>query len=96
MRKTVHIQKLFNVSGMFVPSVPYTKNTTQNMETLEPSWSLLDSRATRSITSSRKMSNLLHGPISTNQILPREKRVNRDIFGTSNLQIRTYGVSCDE
>ena len=43
-----------------------------------------------------KMSNLLHGPISTNQILPREKRVNRDIFGTSNLQNRTYGVSCDE
>ena len=42
--------KLFNVSGMFVPSVPYTKNTTQNMETLEPSWSLLDSRATRNIT----------------------------------------------
>ena len=43
-----------------------------------------------------KMSNLLHGPISTNQILPQEKRVNRDIFGTSNLQNRTYGVSCDE
>ena len=43
-----------------------------------------------------KMSNLLHGPISTNQILPREKGVNRDIFGTSNLQNRTYGVSCDE
>ena len=43
-----------------------------------------------------KMSNLLHGPISTNQILPREKRVNRNIFGTSNLQNRTYGVSCDE
>ena len=42
--------KLSNVSGMFVPSVPYTKNTTQNMETLEPSWSLLDSRATRNIT----------------------------------------------
>ena len=43
-----------------------------------------------------KMSNLLHGPVSTNQILPREKRVNRDIFGTPNLQNRTYGVSCDE
>ena len=43
-----------------------------------------------------KMSNLLHGPISTNQILPREKRVNRDIFGTSKIQNRTYGVSCDE
>ena len=43
-----------------------------------------------------KMSNLLHGPISTNQILPREKRINRNIFGTSNLQNRTYGVSCDE
>ena len=43
-----------------------------------------------------KMSNLLHGPISTKQILPREKRVNRDIFGTSNLQNRTCGVSCDE
>ena len=43
-----------------------------------------------------KMSNLLHGPISTNQILPQEKRVNRGIFGTSNLQNRTYGVSCDE
>ena len=28
--------------------------------------------------------------------LPREKRVNRDIFGTSNLQNRSYGVSCDE
>ena len=28
--------------------------------------------------------------------LPREKRVIRDIFGTSNLQNRTYGVSCDE
>ena len=27
-----------------------------------------------------KMSNLLHGPRSSNQILPREKRVNRDIF----------------
>ena len=27
---------------------------------------------------------------------PGEKRVNRDIFGTSNLQNRTYGVSCDE
>ena len=27
-----------------------------------------------------KMSNLLHGPESSNQILPREKRVNRDIF----------------
>ena len=26
------------------------------------------------------MSNLLHGPISSNQILPREKRANRDIF----------------
>ena len=23
-------------------------------------------------------------------------RVNRDIFGTSNLQNKTYGVSCDE
>ena len=33
--------------------------------------------------------------ISTNQILPREKRENRDIFGTSNLQNRSYGVSCD-
>ena len=43
-----------------------------------------------------KMSNLLHGPISTNQILPREKHVSRDIFGASNLQNRTYGVSCDE
>ena len=43
-----------------------------------------------------KMSNLLHGPISTHQILPRERRVNRDIFGTSNLQNRTYGISCDE
>ena len=40
-----------------------------------------------------KMSNLLHGPMSTNQILPREKR---DIFCTSNIQNRTYGVSCDE
>ena len=48
------------------------------------------------MSQSWKMSNLLHGPISTNQILPREKRVNRDIFGTSNLQNRTYGVSCDE
>ena len=27
-----------------------------------------------------KMSNPLHGPESSNQILPREKRVNRDIF----------------
>ena len=43
-----------------------------------------------------KMSNLLHGPISTNQILPREKRVNCDIFGTSNPKHRSYGVSCDE
>ena len=43
-----------------------------------------------------KMSNPLHGPISTNQILPREKHVNHNIFGTSNLQNRTYGVSCDE
>ena len=43
-----------------------------------------------------KMSNLLHGPISTTQILPGEKRVNRDIFGTSNVQNKTYGVSCDE
>ena len=43
-----------------------------------------------------KMSSLLHGPISTNQILPWEKRLNRDIFRTSNLQNRTYGVSCDE
>ena len=43
-----------------------------------------------------KMSNLLHGPISTNQILPQEKHVNRDIFGTSNLQNRTFEVSCDE
>ena len=42
------------------------------------------------------MSNILHGPISTNQILPGEKCVNRDIFGTSNLQNRTYGVSGDE
>ena len=33
------------------------------------------------VTDSCKMSNLLHGPISTNQILPREKHVNRDIFG---------------
>ena len=49
-----------------------------------------------SLVQSWKMSNLLHGPISTNQILPREKRVNRDIFCTSNLQNRTYGVSCDE
>ena len=29
------------------------------------------------------MSNLLHGQTSTNQILPQEKRVNRDIFGTT-------------
>ena len=36
-----------------------------------------------------KMSNLLHGPISANQILPWEKRVNRNIFGTSNLKNRT-------
>ena len=43
------------------------------------------------MTQSWKMSNLLHGPISTNQILPGEKRVNRDIFGTLNLQNRTYG-----
>ena len=43
-----------------------------------------------------KMSNLLHGPISTNQILPREKRINRDILGTSNLQNISYVVSCDE
>ena len=47
-------------------------------------------------TQSWKMSNLLHGPISTNQILPQEKRVNRDICGTSNQQNMTYGVSCDE
>ena len=32
-----------------------------------------------------KMSNLLHGSISTNQILPREKRVNRNI-----LALHTY------
>ena len=43
-----------------------------------------------------KMSNLLHGPISTNQILPRDERINRNIFGTSNLQNKTYGVSCGE
>ena len=43
-----------------------------------------------------KMSNLLQGPISSNQILPREKCVNRDIFSPSNLQNRTYEVSCDE
>ena len=36
------------------------------------------------------MSNLLQEPISTNQILPQEQR---DIFGTSNLQKRTYGVT---
>ena len=27
---------------------------------------------------------------------PGEKHINRNIFGTSNLQNRTYGVSCDE
>ena len=32
------------------------------------------------------MSNLWHGPISTNQILAREKRVNRDIFGKPTKQ----------
>ena len=35
-----------------------------------------------STSQSCKVSNLLHGPESSNQILPREKRVNRDIFGT--------------
>ena len=48
------------------------------------------------ISQSWKMSNLLHGPLSPNQILPREKRVNRDMFGTSNLQNISYVVSCDE
>ena len=33
------------------------------------------------VTDSCKMSNLLHGPESSNQILPREKHINRDIFG---------------
>ena len=37
-----------------------------------------------------------HGPISSNQILPQEKRVHCDIFGTSNLQNRIFEVSCDE
>ena len=32
------------------------------------------------VADSCKMSNLLHGPESSNQILPREKRVNRDIL----------------
>ena len=35
-----------------------------------------------------KMSNLLHGPKSSNQILPREMRVNADIFSASNQQNR--------
>ena len=39
-----------------------------------------------------KMSNLLHGPEFSNQILPREKRVNRDIFGTSNLNYQFMAV----
>ena len=36
-----------------------------------------------------KISNLLQGPILSNQILPREKGVNRDIFCTSTLKNRT-------
>ena len=39
-------------------------------------------------TQSCKMSNLLHGQKSRNQILPQEKGVNRDIFSTSNKQNR--------
>ena len=45
------------------------------------------------VTDSCKMSNLLHGPESSNQILPREKHVNRDIFSQQN---RPEEVSCDE
>ena len=38
-----------------------------------------------------KMSNLLHGQKSKNQILPQEKCVNCDIFSTSNqLQTQTF------
>ena len=43
------------------------------------------------VDQSWKMSNLLHGPISTNQILPREKRVNRDIFGTKTYKTELMG-----
>ena len=55
-------------------------------------WGQLGWLAGSSHRQSWKMSNLLHGPISTNQILPWEKRVNGDIFGTSNLQNRTYDL----
>ena len=45
----------------------------------------------------REIGLVLHGPISTNQTLPREKRLNRDLFlAHKNPQNRTYGVSCDE
>ena len=38
------------------------------------------------------MSNLLHGPISTNQILPREKRVNRGFLWWINVdKLSIYG-----
>ena len=59
--------------------------------TTRTSWTHLKVGINLGTNQSWKMSNLLHGPISTNQILPQEKRVNRDIFGTSNLQNRTYG-----
>ena len=35
------------------------------------------------------MSNLLHGPISTNQILPREKHITRDIFGMTLIKMKS-------
>ena len=38
-----------------------------------------------------KMSNLLHGPISTNQILPGEKRVNRDILAPQTYKTELIG-----
>ena len=75
-----------------MPSI--TSEVAQNSKLALETMPILNSA--RAHWQSWKMSNLLHGPISTNQILPREKRVNRDIFGTSNLQNRTYGVSCDE
>ena len=37
------------------------------------------------------MSNLLHGPISTNQILPGEKRVNRDILAPQTYKTELIG-----
>ena len=57
-----------------------------------PSWDEAKLSITDNVLiQSWKMSNLLHGPISTNQILPGEKRVNRDILAPQTYKTELIG-----